>query len=712
METAVNYRHLQPLFEQGYQVIYTKDINDSNIDEYFEDCIDILSDGIETPYVQGMKIQFVFTDGEAVTLSLMDSLFNFLMWPLITCTHREISSRYLYFEEAITKSSIKKYIDQNFIKPNIKYLDILTLNQTIDRAIGKFRDLANFQMYLGNSMNLKDTIDLMNQYPEFNDAIHLDISNTLLEDVKERGMQAINTQIQYIKKSDHCLRDAFIAGEAVNAKQYKEVAANIGTKPDGLGSVFPVPIQGSFINGGLKTVEEVVEESSVGRIAQILKKKNVGDSGSFARKLGLNNQDSFLHKDPEYICDSRNFQPVEIKNSDILDMFNMRYYRFYEDGPEYLLDSDKDRHLIGQTLYFRSPMTCASAARGEGICYRCYGDLAYVNRDINIGQMAAELLSAIYTQILLSAKHLLESAIVKLNWTPIFHKVFSVAFNLITLKEDMNYKGMKLIIDPDEIIDDESDDEDLDDPTGESSSGSYVTYVTVQLPDGTKEEVKTSDSDQLFLHQDLISYLEDADVNEDSGLYELDMNKMKDIVLFNIDVRNNELSKTMNTIMHIIDNKAGTKSYNRKSILQAFIDNNLAGGIKLNSVHFEVLLMNQIRAKDDILRLPEWAHRNEDYQILTLREALKNNRSISIRLQANQGVKTLIHPDNRKISEPSIMDLYAMEKPQEYMSGQIPMSDYTLIDEQTKLRPAIYFFTSEEENLDNDTGEEVEDDDE
>ena len=462
----------------------------------------------------------------------------------------------------------------------------------------------------------------------------------------------------------------------------------------------------------MKTVEEVVEESSVGRIAQILKKKNVGDSGSFARKLGLNNQDSFLHKDPEYICDSRNFQPVEIKNSDILDMFNMRYYRFYEDGPEYLLDSDKDRHLIGQTLYFRSPMTCASAARGEGICYRCYGDLAYVNRDINIGQMAAELLSAIYTQILLSAKHLLESAIVKLNWTPIFHKVFNVAFNLITLKEDMSYKGMKLIIDPDEIIDDESDDEDLDDPTGESSSGSYVTYVTVQLPDGTKEEVKTSDSDQLFLHQDLISYLEDADINEDSGLYELDMNKMKDVVLFNIDVRNNELSKTMNTIMHIIDNKAGTKSYNRKSILQAFIDNNLAGGIKLNSVHFEVLLMNQIRAKDDILRLPEWAHRNEDYQILTLREALKNNRSISIRLQANQGVKTLIHPDNRKISESSIMDLYAMEKPQEYMSGQIPMSDYTLIDEQTKLRPAIYFFTSDEENLDNDSGEEVEDDEE
>ena len=96
-------------------------------------------------------------------------------------------------------------------------------------------------------------------------------------------------------------------------------------------------------------------------------------------------------------------------------MYDMRFYRFNEKGIEYLLDAEKDQHLIGQTLLFRSPQTCASAARGNGICYRCYGNLAYANRNINIGQIAAEQLSSIYTQTLLSAKHLLESAIIKMT---------------------------------------------------------------------------------------------------------------------------------------------------------------------------------------------------------------------------------------------------------------------------------------------------------
>ena len=58
-----------------------------------------------------------------------------------------------------------------------------------------------------------------------------------------------------------------------------EVSVNIGTKPNGQGGVFPHGIQGSFINGGLKNVEEIIVESSIGRIAQILQKQNVGQSG-------------------------------------------------------------------------------------------------------------------------------------------------------------------------------------------------------------------------------------------------------------------------------------------------------------------------------------------------------------------------------------------------------------------------------------------------
>ena len=54
--------------------------------------------------------------------------------------------------------------------------------------------------------------------------------------------------------------------------------------------------------------EELVIESSVGRVAQILQKTNVGESGAFARQLELNNQDTTLHVDPNYVCDTVHFE--------------------------------------------------------------------------------------------------------------------------------------------------------------------------------------------------------------------------------------------------------------------------------------------------------------------------------------------------------------------------------------------------------------------
>ena len=685
-----NYGEYQELVKTGFQFIDTKTINDDNVDQHYDSIYNILSDGIETPEVQRMKIRVHFVDGKEVTLTIMDYLFNLLLWCTITYSGKQISSSNLYFEDAVTKLSLKKYIDKNFITPNRKTMSMIEMNQTIDRAIGKFRKLGNFQMYLANTVNLEDTIDLMRKYPEFADTIHFHVDGIPLEDVKELGMEATRTQIKYIKNSNHCLRDSFIAGEAISPKQYKEVSVNIGTKPNGLGGVFPHPIKNSFINGGLKTPEEITVESSIGRIAQILQKQNVGESGAFARNLGLNNQDSKLYSDPEYSCDTKNFESVEIKSNDILEMYNMRYYRFTENGIDYLLDSNVDKHLIGKRLLFRSPITCASAAKGLGVCYKCYGDLAYANRDINIGQIASELLSSIYTQILLSAKHLLESSIVKLNWSDGFHDLFGVEFNQVTLKEDFVYRNYKIIIDPDDLLDDEEEEDD--------ESSQFITSFIVRKPDGTEIDIHTSEADQLTFTSDFAYLLDNIGYNDDTGLYEIDMVTLKDLpALFVVDIKNDELSKTMKLIKNIIDNKKSTKIYNRNTILEAFVDTNLSGGIKINAVHFEVLLMNQIRSADDILLLPDWNRQKEQCRILTLNEALTNNRSISVRLQSSKIGRTLTHPSNRKLIKPSNMDLFSMIQPQLFLTNeQYHESEYKLNDDtnDNKINP-IYFINGD-----------------
>ena len=99
---------------------------------------------------------------------------------------------------------------------------------------------------------------------------------------------------------------------------------------------------------------------------------------AFARQLELNNQDTILNPDPDYVCDVHytNLQEVVLENDTMINMFDMRYYREYPNGVDMLFNAKTiDRKsILGKKLYFRSPMTCASAARGQGICYKCYGE--------------------------------------------------------------------------------------------------------------------------------------------------------------------------------------------------------------------------------------------------------------------------------------------------------------------------------------------------
>ena len=62
-----------------------------------------------------------------------------------------------------------------------------------------------------------------------------------------------------------------------------------------MGTVYPYIIDKSFKTGGVNDPLSYFIESSTARAAQIMSKTNVGDSGNFARLLGLNNTDTILN---------------------------------------------------------------------------------------------------------------------------------------------------------------------------------------------------------------------------------------------------------------------------------------------------------------------------------------------------------------------------------------------------------------------------------
>ncbi len=692
-----NYGPLQELVTIGYQEISTSDLTKENYDEYFQSTLNIMRDGIENLDVQSLKIGVHFDDGNFLKLVLVDWWFNIIFWTFPIFIGDKITIEHLFNTTTIRKETIKQYFDK-LIKQHILDVDFMTLNNLIDDSIYKFKYINEFSMYLCNSLNFKDTLNLMEKYPDFYESIYPNFDGVPIENIKSVGMDYAHRQIDYITKEDHCLRDAFTAKEAISAKQFKEVSVSIGTKPDGRGGIFPYITKNSFINGGVSDPESYVIDSSTGRTAQILAKINVGDSGSFARYLETNNIDTFFNDNPNYSCNTQNLLEVYIKDANWLKSYDKRYYRFKMNGPEYVLNKHTDFNLIGKTIYVRSPITCASYANGFGICKRCYGNLYYINRDINPGKIAAELLSSQYTQILLSAKHLLEAYVKKMQWNSEFYELFNVNLNTISIDEDLDVSNMYLVIDSSQIDSDSDDDdkyessindEDGDDDDNRKSSApwavydEYITSFDVIYPNRSVVTFGTSDNNNIYLTQDLNRLLRSKAAEENNGVYTIPLKSLKSIpAIFTVKIQNKELQQTLERSMQIINRKADTSSFTKDSIIKEFITTNMEGGIFVDAVHLEVIISNQVRNPDNLFEMPKWEIPNVPYTLLALSQALSNSPSITVNLEYQRIGQTLVSPLSTKKKKPSVFDLFFMERPQDFVVNSEMISDDYIISEE------------------------------
>ena len=663
--------------------VNTNSITRETWQNHYDSVLNILKDGIETDEVQQGFVNITFADGVVLDLSLVDYLINLMLWTMIIRTNSKIESKHVFFEKYINKKSIKNYIDKHLIKVNRRYFSNRELNNIIDDTLVHFHDIDKFAFFLANTVNLEDSVFLMEKNEEFYKALHPDLSNVPLEDVKSTIAKHAQTTIDIINNSEkylgyqHCLAAAFQPKEGVNAKQYQEVSNAIGTKPDGRGGIFEKPITNSFINGGVANPVDYFIESSTGRTAQIIKYKNVGSSGHFARLLGLNNMDSYIRPEPHYDCCSKNFVRVTIKNDRALSMLVNRYYRLQPNGMEMMITED-DKHLIGREIYLRSPITCASAARGEGICYKCYGDLAYTAYDaeasfgINVGRIASEIVSSSLTQRLLSAKHLLETFVEKITWCPKFDELFEIEGNMVRLNMEVIDKD-KLIIDPESIERENEEDDDLEDEEN-FIYNEFITEFEVSI--GNEIFPITNDKGvKLYISSELNKVIRSNAKPIDDKVH-ISFKDLKNCEsLFIIPIENNELSKTLEQLKALIDNSKVMAGMDLHTNTQALIDTVIEGGLDVSAVHLEVIMMNQYRDPEDILERAKWYNFNPPYEILPLKKALRDNPSITISLSYQNVGRQLYNPLTYRKNGASFMDLFFMKRPQYAIQNMDPPSE-------------------------------------
>lgn len=691
------------LVRSGRIIIESKSINNNTWYDHYNGILNILRDGIETDYVQTMVITVQFETGEDVDLLINDYYLNLLFWfPIIILGDRSIQPQHLIFKNALTGKDIKKYIDKFFIVPYKSKINNKLLNNVVAETLEHFIDIDEFSMFLANTLNLEDSIELMSINKEYYDLLHADLSDIPLENMKGKGMELVAKAKNIIMHAEeyigheHCLRNPFISGEGINEKQYKDNSINIGTKPDGQGSIYHERINRSYITGGLNDLVSQYIDSASARVAQIISKQNIGDSGGFSRILGLNNENTFLYPDPDFDCGTNNYIIQYIPNKEVLDMLNDRYYKIHPNGTLMKIASDKNHELIGKTIYLRSPIFCASHANKKGICYKCYGDLAYINRNINIGRIASEIITSQYTQKRLSAKHLLEANIKVINWNENFYNFFYIDINAVKLRTDLDvrsFKNWKFAIQFNDIELEKDEDffkhkyanNELATGSDEPFYNEYVTNFSVVDPNGEEYQINFMIEDDLLDEQIpgkmyitvALGMLlkENTSIDDVSDEIVINLLELADIPVFLIKMENNDLGKNLDMFDDLINKKDVTKQFNAHELVSRMQKYIIKGGIKCKSIQLEVLISNQIRNINDRLLMPNWYNKNEPYEILTLNEALTDNPSIVVSLTYRKLSKALNYPLNFTKVSPSIFDLFFMRKPKKVLD-----SDHEILD--------------------------------
>lgn len=677
-----NYGPYATIAHYDHFSILVSSITKENWRTHYDSILNILKDGIYTERVQRYMINVNFGDFD-VDLSLIDYCFNLIMWSMLILTDIPVRPKHIFFSDNIEGKNIKNYIDEFFIDANRSKFDNRTLNNIIADVLQCYHDIDTFAPYLCNTLNLEDSAELMMKDKEYYECLHKSFASYPMDEVKSIGMEYAKKSVARIDKAEellgheHCLADALRTGEGINIKQYREFFIGIGAKPDNDGGIFPI-VDKSFINGGVTDPMDYFIESSTGRNAQIIKFNNVSTSGTFARILGLNNMDSRLHSDPDYDCGTNHLLPIEVKGDKFLKHLNLMWYREFPNGIERCINYKTDKHLIGKTIYVRTPITCRSAATGHGVCYKCYGNLAYTvfnskeKIGISIGRIAAEIITSKLTQMQLATKHLLEAMIDKITWCQEFNNFFDLEGNVIQVTSEIDYKDYRILIDPDNIeleSDDVADVGDDDEVAAALNFNEYITeFDVVKNSTGEVFHITNDRGEHLFITGELNRIIRRKGEPADD-LISIGFNEIKDIPLFVIVLQNNEISKTLKALKDLYNKSSSIRGKTIAQLFQEILDTNIEGSLGISAVHYAILLMNQIRDGDNIFESPNWYLRYPKYQILSLNEALNYNPSITISLSYQKISKIFYSPLTYKKKGASFMDLFFMKRPQRAIKG-------------------------------------------
>lgn len=406
-------------------------------------------------------------------------------------------------------------------------------------------------------------------------------------------------------------------------KQFAEFTIAQGLKPTLDGVIMPVAIENSTLIRGLDRPSYVYIDASAARKSLILNKTVMGLAGNFG-KLVLQLAKTLKLSTTVSDCDTKHLLPIHISNKKILKKFNNRYYKLEGDDELQLLNAKKDKHLVGETIWLRSPVTCAL---GDHVCAKCFGRTAGLNYDIAAGAAGfeSEEVTKELEQNVLSSKHLLTTKSEVLRFNDAFDKYFTLSSGEVYPNVDENDEVEDInkyaIYIPQNVI------EKVDEFDSQNGYNTFIAgglFYVVDMETGEMEKIQLeNEGKEIFITDDALEIM-----SKSRGYI-----KFKDlddsVKVLEMDIMNNELTKPLYSMMHLLNrNRKDGEPQTVSEVTQRFVELLVESGIKASSLAGECIINRLVRSDINTYERPDFTRTKlEPYTIITVRKALEDNKS-------------------------------------------------------------------------------------
>jgi hypothetical protein len=566
-------------------------------------------------------------------------LMNLLIMKPFVGKGLKLKANDLFGFESVTEGNLNEYFDNIITRFKLEVdIDFDDLRKVVAETINEMSDISGeLNVLAGNSISFYDFVRLSAEDEKAKSLFNQKISKKMQFNEIEKKFSNLGNEIEtYFKTNKETELYPFVISDTgINKKQFTQAVGFVGLKPDIDGSVIPVAIQDNYLNG-LSNLESYYINAKGTRKALITNSKMVRRSGYLTRKLSLSMVDRF-HDNNFQDCGTEHLVNYKIDNEDKLSQIEGRHYHELNDSNEKVSELKTarltDKKLIGKTIGLRSPVTCA----GEKVCRTCYGsELSEINRDLNTGLISVLFLTNPLTQKLLSAKHLLTTNTETVNWEKDFIEYFEVNMNLIYFADKECTVIFKNKFEYDE-------DEELP----------YITEFDVY----EKSKLLFHYNSPVKLFVDLKALKEkDLEFSTEANEYTIySKNFTEEDPVFSFQVKNNELTKSLEQIVDLIEtvDHLGENTYH--GIVNRFNDLVIENGLDIGSIHTEMIVSNLIRDTKIGKRLDFSKKKIDEYEIVRVSRSVMNG-PLSVSLAFERLDEQLVDLETYQKEGSSLMD--------------------------------------------------------